>query len=83
MERWSKKPRINYICWSIFSNPSQIVNICNGDSGGPLLYVYNGVTYLVGLNSFVSTNGCSAYGYPGGYTNVNYLREWITINAGV
>jgi secreted trypsin-like serine protease len=66
-----------------FSNPSQNVNICTGDSGGPLLYVYNGVTYLVGLNSFVSTNGCSAYGYPGGYTNVNYLREWITINAGV
>jgi secreted trypsin-like serine protease len=66
-----------------FSNPTQNVNACVGDSGGPLLYVYNGVTYLVGLTSFVSLNGCSAYGYPAGYTNVNYYRDWITKNAGV
>jgi secreted trypsin-like serine protease len=66
-----------------FSNPTQNVNICIGDSGGPLLYVYNGVTYLVGLASFVFPKGCATYGYPGGYANVNYFREWITINAGV
>ena len=64
-----------------FSNSSQNVDTCYGDSGGPLLYVYNGVTYLVGLTSW--GNGCALKGYPGVYTNVNYYRDWITINAGV
>ena len=62
----------------VFSEP--IVDAGTGDSGGPLLYVYNGVTYLVGLVSF---GEFQKLGYPSGYTNVNYLREWITVNAGV
>ena len=64
-----------------FSNPSQNVDSCSGDSGGPLLYIYNGVTYLVGLVSW--GYGCAVSGYPGVYTDVNYYREWITNNAGV
>ena len=64
-----------------FQTPATNVDSCSGDSGGPLLYVYNGTTYLVGLVSWGI--GCALYGYPGVYTNVNYYREWITLNAGV
>ena len=64
-----------------FPDSSQNVDSCSGDSGGPLLYVYNGVTYLVGLVSW--GNGCAISGYPGVYTDINYYREWITKNAGV
>ena len=64
-----------------FSDPSQNVDSCFGDSGGPLLYDYNGTTYLVGLVSW--GNGCALYGYPGVNTDINYYREWITVNAGV
>jgi hypothetical protein len=66
-----------------FSNPSQNVDIFIGDSGGPLLYVYNGLTYLVGIASFISLDGYAAYGYPAGYTNVNYYRDWIIANESV
>jgi secreted trypsin-like serine protease len=64
-----------------FQTPATNVDACQGDSGGPLLYVYNGTTYLVGLVSWGT--GCALYGYPGVYTDVNYYREWITVNAGV
>ena len=64
-----------------FQTPATNVDSCQGDSGGSLLYVYNGTTYLVGLVSW--GNGCALYGYPGVYTDVNYYREWITVNAGV
>ena len=51
-----------------FSDPSQNVDSCFGDSGGPLLYDYNGTTYLVGLVSW--GNGCALYGYPGVNTDI-------------
>jgi secreted trypsin-like serine protease len=64
-----------------FGTPATNVDACQGDSGSPLLYVYNGTTYLVGLVSW--GEGCALYGYPSVYTDVNYYREWITVNAGV
>jgi len=64
-----------------FQTPATNVDACQGDSGGPLLYVYNGTTYLVGLVSWGI--GCALYGYPTVFTDINYFREWITINAGV
>ena len=75
----TKSQKSTIFAGKVFSEP--IVDAGTGDSGGPLLYVYNGVTYLVGLVSF--GDEFQRIGYPSGYTNINYLREWITINAGV
>ena len=74
----TKSQKSTIFAGKVFSEP--IVDAGTGDSGGPLLYVYNGVTYLVGLVSF---GEFQKLGYPSGYTNINYLREWITVNAGV
>ena len=46
-------------------------DFCSGDSGGPL--VANGV--LVGLASW--GKGCAEYGYPGVYTRISVVRNWI------
>lgn len=84
-------PQINYdpsqikpgmiLAGKPFLSPTENVDTCQGDSGGPLLYVYKGVTYLVGITSWGT--GCALKGYPGVYADVNYYRDWITINAGV
>lgn len=44
---------------------------CGGDNGGPL------VSYgmLIGLVSW--GNGCAEYGYPGVYTRISVVRDWI------
>lgn len=45
---------------------SSEASICQGDSGGPLLQIVDGVTSLVGVNSFVfsTSEQCAASGSP-------------------
>lgn len=50
---------------------------CSGDSGGPL--TKNGT--LVGIVSLGLV--CALSGYPGVYTNVASVREWIRNNTGI
>jgi secreted trypsin-like serine protease len=55
---------------------------CNGDSGGPLNYEVEGVTYTRGVTSFVSSDGCTA-GLPDGFTRVVRYLDWIETQTGI
>ena len=65
--------------FNVYTNPYDNVDSCFGDSGGPLLYKYNGEYQLTGLVSW--GKGCALTGYPGVYTYVNYFRSWIKKNT--
>lgn len=51
---------------------------CGGDSGGPLMYMRNGVYEVVGVVSFGPTSCGSSL--PGVYTKVFLYRNWILNN---
>ncbi|KXN64997.1 putative trypsin-like serine protease precursor, partial [Conidiobolus coronatus NRRL 28638] len=48
---------------------------CDGDSGGPLGVVRHGKFHLVGITSW--GNGCARPGFPGVYTRVSAVVDWI------
>lgn len=50
---------------------------CQFDSGGPLIEN----STVVGIVSW--GRSCALVGYPGVYTNVGTLRDWITLATGV
>ncbi|KAH8372328.1 hypothetical protein KR093_011049 [Drosophila rubida] len=56
------------------------VSTCNGDSGGPLVLESSKV--LIGVTSFVSSDGCES-GAPAGFTRVTSYLDWIKENSGV
>lgn len=53
---------------------------CSGDSGGPLV-LQNG-NKLVGVTSFVSSDGCQS-GAPAGFVRVTSYLNWIQENTGI
>ncbi|KAI9558942.1 chymotrypsin-like protein [Daphnia sinensis] len=55
---------------------------CNGDSGGPLSYINNGVYNQVGLVSFGSASGCEL-GYPTGFSRISSFIDWIVSVTGI
>ncbi|XP_014362351.2 collagenase [Papilio machaon] len=73
-------------CQSVFGStaqPSNIctsgaggVGICGGDSGGPLVVNHNGRDILIGISSFVASNGCQL-GFPSGFARVTSFYNFI------
>lgn len=55
---------------------------CNGDSGGPLSLRDNGTDILIGVATFVSSQGCSS-DRPSGYMRTSMYLSWLEKNAGV
>jgi len=50
---------------------------CNADSGGPLTCKTEGKSYLHGIVSWGSSEGCGLPNRPGVYTNVKHYLKWI------
>lgn len=55
---------------------------CNGDSGGPLHLVQDGVFKQIGITSFGSSVGCEI-GFHAGFTRTASFLEWIETNTGI
>jgi len=55
---------------------------CNGDSGGPLHLVTDGVFKQIGIVSFGSSVGCEV-GFHAGFTRTASFLEWIETNTGI
>lgn len=55
---------------------------CNGDSGGPLSFVNNGVYNQVGIVSFGSKNGCEIE-VPAAFARVSSFISWISGVTGI
>ncbi|KAK3104221.1 hypothetical protein FSP39_025411 [Pinctada imbricata] len=55
---------------------------CLGDSGGPFICQINGRRMLIGITSW-GVRECGRPFYPGVYTDVRVLRQWIRNNAGI
>lgn len=54
---------------------SEGVDACDGDSGGPLACLYEGVYTLFGLTSW--GQHCGYANKPGVYVKVAHYRDWI------
>jgi secreted trypsin-like serine protease len=77
-EKWQVKDydRLTMMCASGFNSPTDIVDTCFGDSGGPLFRSVGETIELVGITSW-GADDCPKSGYPGLYTRISNYLSWI------
>lgn len=62
---------------------SSTQSICSGDSGGPMVISDGSGGYTqIGINSFVSTSGCTV-GMPSGYVRLGSYLDWVSKWTGI
>ncbi|XP_011194824.1 serine protease easter-like [Zeugodacus cucurbitae] len=80
LERCKAKYRMDIDNTQICAGGEKGVDSCNGDSGGPLMFVqsFHGREsfFLIGVISFGPTP-CGQKGFPGVYTRVDTFISWI------
>jgi hypothetical protein len=59
------------------------VDVCSGDSGGPLATQSGSRWTLVGLTSWGPVNPCGQTGKPGVYTRISTFSDWIRCHSGL
>lgn len=74
IKKWDNKVTENQICTQTLGK-----DVCNGDSGGPLMSRRNNIIYLIGITSFGFN--CNSTKAPSVFTRVLNYRNWILTNA--
>eukprot|EP00959_Pyramimonas_sp_CCMP1952_P468002 9492510-Pyramimonas_sp.AAC.1 len=64
------------LCAQGVNSAGQVTDACQGDSGGPLVCASGGAAYVLhGATSW--GYGCAMQSYPGVWSRVSYVRDWI------
>jgi len=60
-----------------FDEENQMVEICFGDSGGPIVYQVNDQWFLAGVTSFRFGDVCANIGLPSVFARTSAVTSWI------
>ncbi|CAK0822818.1 unnamed protein product [Prorocentrum cordatum] len=70
------------LCAQGVNSDGDVTDACQGDSGGPLVCASGGASYVLhGATSW--GYGCADQRYPGIWSRVSYVRDWIDELMGV
>ena len=74
---WGKVDEEKQVC---VGDPVSRDSVCSGDSGGPMLYEYNGQWVVAGITSYIAYASCQSNSnfMPNVYVRVSAYLPWIT-----
>ena len=71
---WPANLLSTMLCIEGYKKPNE-TNVCNGDSGGPLIFYKDAVPYLVGITSYGESSCRSSF--PSVFTKISEYLSWI------